>query len=276
MEVLYTGGEIRKKGEVLSRINKPVFLFCAALCLVCISCGGKKSHTIEMPAEAPGAKDTIEIWEEEIASNTETTVKSETALRLAAHGLVDVQDIDPSIAVSLVYATANNFTGQVLYDNLREAYLHPEAAEALVAAQAFLQQEVPGYSLVVFDATRPLSIQRKMWDLVKNTPQYFYVSNPNRGGSLHNYGLAVDLSIIDAGGNLLPMGTSFDHFGTEAHTTDEAALVKQGLITSAEKEHRELLRRVMRKAGFRVLHSEWWHFHLHGRETAKEHYTIIE
>ena len=32
----------------------------------------------------------------------------------------------------------------------------------------------------------------------KGTSKYRYVSNPNRGGGLHNYGLAVDISIQDS------------------------------------------------------------------------------
>ena len=48
---------------------------------------------------------------------------------------------------------------------------------------------------------------------------------PNRGGGLHNYGLAVDISIQDSLGQPLPMGTKVDHLGMEAHITDEIGLV---------------------------------------------------
>ena len=56
----------------------------------------------------------------------------------------------------------------------------------------------------------------------------YYVSNPAKGGGLHNYGMAVDLTIVDASGKLLPMGTPYDFFGTEAHTDKEEALVQTG------------------------------------------------
>lgn len=44
-----------------------------------------------------------------------------------------------------------------------------------------------------------------MWNVVKGTSKYIYVSNPSRGGGLHNYGLAVDISILDDKGTPLPM-----------------------------------------------------------------------
>ena len=91
----------------------------------------------------------------------------------------------------------------------------------------------------------------------KRTPQYIYVSNPARGGGLHNYGMAVDISIVDAQGQPLPMGTPVDYLGKEAHITEEEQLVRTGKLTIHELENRRLLRKVMKEAGFRTLPSEW-------------------
>ena len=132
-----------------------------------------------------------------------------------------------------------------------------------------------GYSLIVYDAARPLSVQQKMWNVVKGTSKYIYVSNPSRGGGLHNYGLAVDISILDDKGTPLPMGTPVDHLGREAHITEEAVLVAQGKLTEQERENRLLLRQVMKEAGFHPLPSEWWHFNRVSRQTAKERYRVI-
>ena len=99
------------------------------------------------------------------------------------------------------------FTGTLLYEDLKEAYLHPDAMKSLKRAQRLLKEQYPGYSLIVYDAARPLSVQQKMWNVVKGTSKYIYVSNPSRGGGLHNYGLAVDISILDDKGTPLPMGT---------------------------------------------------------------------
>ena len=120
-----------------------------------------------------------------------------------------------------------------------------------------------------------MSVQKKMWNVVKGTSKYIYVSNPSRGGGLHNYGLAVDISILDDKGTPLPMGTPVDHLGREAHTTEEAVLVAQGKLTEQERENRLLLRQVMKEAGFHPLPSEWWHFNRVSRQTAKERYRVI-
>ena len=113
------------------------------------------------------------------------TGKTEMALSQA--GYVNVRELDPTLQVSLMYARADNFVGSVLYDDLRQAYLHPEAAAALVKAQRRLKQLRPELSLKIYDAARPMHIQQKMWNKVKNTSMKIYVSNPAHGGGLHNY-----------------------------------------------------------------------------------------
>ena len=102
-----------------------------------------------------------------------------------------------------------------------------------------------------------------------------YVSNPAHGGGLHNYGLAVDVSIVDGQGKPLPMGTPIDYLDKEAHITAEEQLVAQGKLTEAERQNRLLLRRVMKNAGFRPLPTEWWHFNRYSRQTARQRFPII-
>ena len=116
-------------------------------------------------------------------------------------GFVDVRSMDSTIRVSLMYARADNFTGRVLYTDLHEAYLHPKAARALAKAQKILKTSHPELSLKVYDAARPMHIQQKMWNVVAGTPKNIYVSNPKNGGGLHNYGMAVDLTLCDAKGD---------------------------------------------------------------------------
>lgn len=190
-------------------------------------------------------------------------------------GLIDVTELDSSLVVKLMYTQPDNFTGEVLYDNLSEAYLHPDAAHALVKAQKILKKLHPSYSLLIYDAARPMSVQKKMWNVVKGTPKYKYVSNPNRGGGLHNYGLAVDVSIQDSAGRPLPMGTKVDHLGEEAHITQETELVRSGKISETERQNRILLRKVMKEAGFRALPNEWWHFNFCSRDVARQKYKLI-
>ncbi len=188
---------------------------------------------------------------------------------------MNIAEADSSIIVDLMYTRADNFTGKVLYEDLHEAYLHPDAMKGLLLAQQELKKRYPGRRLIVYDAARPMSVQQKMWNVVKGTSKYIYVSNPARGGGLHNYGLAVDISILDEAGNPLPMGTKVDHLGPEAHITNEAALVQSGKMTKQEQANRQLLRSVMRTAGFRALPSEWWHFNWCSRQEAKQKYKVI-
>lgn len=202
--------------------------------------------------------------------------KTKTEQSMERQGMVDIQTKDKTIKVSLMYARADNFTGTVLYTDLRKAYLHPKAAAALVKAQKRLKQLRPDLSLKVYDAARPMRIQQKMWNKVKNTPKYFYVSNPARGGGLHNYGMAVDITLCNAKGDTLDMGTKIDYMGKAAHIDNEAALVKSGRISRQALKNRQLLREVMRYAGFKPLRTEWWHFNYISRATAKKYYKVIK
>ena len=203
-------------------------------------------------------------------------VDSPMETRLREMGLVDVQELDATIGVHLVYATEENFMGVVLYRDLHKAFLLPEMAERVVRAQALLKAERPELSLMILDAARPLSIQRKMFHLVAGTPRNIYVSNPKHGPGLHNYGAAVDVTLVDTWGRLLDMGTEFDHFGSEAHTDIETQLVRDGKISQEAIENRRLLRRVMKEAGLKPLRSEWWHFNLMSREQARQQLKPID
>ncbi len=207
----------------------------------------------------------------------ECLAQSPTGRRMAEQGLVDIQSLDTTIRVDLMYRRADNFTGKVLYTDLCEAYLHPKAAAALVKAQQALRALHPELSLKVYDAARPMSVQQKMWNTVAGTTQQNYVSNPRNGGGMHNYGLAVDVTLCDVrSGDTLSMGTKIDYLGAYAHIDNEAQLVADRIITPEACKRRELLRKVMMQAGFMPLRSEWWHFNLVSRAEAKAHYSVIK
>lgn len=202
--------------------------------------------------------------------------KTKTEQDMERQGLVDVSEAVPGVKVSLMYGRADNFTGRVLYTDLRRAYLHPEAARALRKAQKELRRLRPDLCLKVYDAARPMGVQQKMYDVVKGTPKNIYVSNPRNGGGLHNYGLAVDITLCRAEtGDTLPMGTLIDHLGREAHVKAEEEMVRGGRLAVRERENRRLLRRVMAAGGFRVLPTEWWHFNLRTRAEARARYKVI-
>jgi D-alanyl-D-alanine dipeptidase len=195
---------------------------------------------------------------------------------MADKGLVEVSKLDSSIHVSLRYATADNIFGQPVYSGITGAWLHPDAAAKMLEAARILRHEHPEYSFLVYDAARPMSVQRSMWALVRGTDKTRYVSNPAKGGGMHNYGMAVDVTLTYSSGKPLDMGTSFDYFGKEAWITDEEALLKAGSISRQAYDNRRLLRSVMRRAGFTTILYEWWHFNACLRPTAISKYRVID
>lgn len=191
-------------------------------------------------------------------------------------GLIDIKTLDNSIEVSLMYSRKDNFSGDVLYHNLSKAFLHLMAAKALVKAQTLLKQLRPDLSLRIYDAARPMSIQQIMWDKVKNTSKDIYVSNPAHGGGLHNYGLAVDITLCKVNGDTLDMGTKVDHMSKLSHIDNEQQLVNSGKISKTAQQNRQLLRKVMQYAGFKPLRTEWWHFNFKSRAEAKKNFRVIQ
>ncbi|QJR20836.1 hypothetical protein BREVNS_0086 [Brevinematales bacterium NS] len=113
-----------------------------------------------------------------------------------------------------------------------------------------------------------------MWAMVSNTEKAIYVANPAIG-SLHNYGVAVDVSLLNEKGEELDMGTPVDYFGELAEPRYEKRFLAEGKLTREQVSHRLLLREVMREAGFQDIATEWWHFQLCGREEAKKKYEIL-
>lgn len=232
-----------------------------ALILLLAGCG-------QPPEPQPGVDDTV-------PSTTQPPINpvhspdTPTEAKLRKMGLVDILEIDSTILVNLIYATSDNFTEQVLYTDLHKAFLLPELANAVAAAQQSLHRSRPDLNLVILDAARPLSVQSRMFHLVQGTPLNIYVANPLHGPGLHNYGAAVDISLADSNGNLLPMGTEIDHFGPESHIDRENELLSSGRITQEEYDNRRLLRRVLKEQKLLTLRSEWWHFTLMSREKAR-------
>ena len=167
--------------------------------------------------------------------------------------LVDMQSIAPNIKIDLKYATAANFTGQIVYD-FQRCLLVKEAALRLLNVQNELASI--GLSVKVWDGFRPLAAQWKFWTLI---PDERYVSDPRKGGR-HTRGTAVDLTLTTLDGQELSMPSVFDDFSEKAH--------RDYMNCSQEQiKNRELLQAIMEKHGFVGLPTEWWHFDLLGWES---------
>ena len=187
--------------------------------------------------------------------------------------LVEITE-EPGLRMELRYATFDNVTGHNLYCDVQRAFVHKDAYVKLKKAVAIMEKEMPGSKFVIFDASRPIYAQAALKKTVMGTPYSNYVSSAVRGG-LHNYGLALDMSITDSTGALLDMGTDFDSFERCAGSVGEADALKSGRLTQEQVENRNKLRRIMKKAGWVMLKSEWWHFNAYTSTYTRENYKLF-
>lgn len=166
------------------------------------------------------------------------------------------------IVFDLRYAGSNNFEGRVLYQGIDCAWLRVEAAAGLEAAAAWLGTRHAGLRLLVLDALRPQRVQEAIWRDVAGTPAALYFAPPERG-SIHSFGMAVDVTLIDAQDRELDMGSGFDEMSLRSHPALEPEQLAAGAITPAQVQARETLRAAMAAGGFEGIPTEWWHFN-HG------------
>lgn len=199
--------------------------------------------------------------------------------KMVDRGLIDIQKADPDIQVELKYSTTDNFIGRDVYGDLTRAYLQPEMAKRLAKASALLKKEKPGYRLLVYDAARPNSAQYDLWNAldhlkIPTRSKTQYVADP-KIGSNHNFGCAIDLTVVDENGKPLDMGTKFDFFGPLAYPRSEQEMLQKGKLTVRQVENRQLLRKVMTQVGFKVNTTEWWHFDGMSKAQARAKYGMI-
>ena len=162
--------------------------------------------------------------------------------------------------------------------------------ERLLAAQYQLQIEQPGWRLAVFDAWRPLAVQRFMVAFaieqecaargidpassgearaaVEQAVGRFWAppsSNPATPPP-HSTGAAVDLTLADQAGEPLDLGSPIDaigsvsepdYFRAVAASSFDPAQCEQALVW---QRRRDQLAAVMQAAGFAQHPNEWWHF----------------
>lgn len=196
--------------------------------------------------------------------------------KLKEQGLVNVTELQEEFQLAIKYSTEDNFLARDVYGDFDQCYLQPEVAEMLVQAQNLIRAEHPRLRLLLFDCVRPRSVQYQMWEIVKGTEQQKYVAAPGGGGSMHNYGAAVDLGLVHLDTGLVNMGTPFDFFGEQAQPRYETRFLVSGNLTQAQVENRLILRQAMRAAGFHMINSEWWHFNAFDRPEVRRRYQIVE
>ena len=120
--------------------------------------------------------------------------------------------------------------------------------EKLSRAQEALEEQ--GFSLLIWDAFRPVEAQFRLWEVC---PDPVYVADPETGFSSHSRGNTVDVTLTDLEGNDVEMPSGFDDFSPLADRDYSDA-------SPAAAANAALLEDVMEECGFRPYSGEWWHF----------------
>ena len=163
-------------------------------------------------------------------------------------GAVDLRVYLPDAKFELLFASPNNITGSAMYPAV--PLMEEKTAEMLKQAFEIFQND--GYTLKVYDAYRPRSAQVKLYDIVQNNK---FIANPYTGGSWHQRGRAIDMSLIDnATGLELEMPTPMHTFD------DSAARYSRDSWTEEARKNVDYMTSVMESVGFGIIQTEWWHF----------------
>lgn len=165
--------------------------------------------------------------------------------------LVDAANIK-GVKVNSIYGNVPNFFGHAIYEN-DKLYVAKEVAVALEKAGDLLAKH--GYGLVLYDAYRPWHIS-KLATLALPDKSKDLLENPDKQGSKHNTGMAVDVSLVDlATGEELEMSSAYDEPSFRQYSSYAGG-------TSRQRYRRQILRSAMKDAGFKGIEMEWWHFEL--------------
>ena len=213
------------------------YLMCLALVLMLTGCGRD-----QVPETVP--ETTVHAAAPAVAAPAET---GPAAAEPADSDFVRVLDHIPTARQKLMYATAENFTGQVIYD-FQDAYLRYGTVKKLKAVAEDLAEM--GMHILIWDGFRPVSAQFTLWEAC---PDPTYVADPTKGFSSHSRGNTVDLTLVDKDGVEFPMPTGFDDF-TEKADRDYSD------CTEEARNNAMILELLMEKHGFSGYVGEWWHY----------------
>ena len=262
-----------KGDDVLERI--PVLLLAAFLLCGCAdSPSDSTSGSTQASSDAPQGKVIMNTYTEEETSvtSTETTTSAETSVTSAETTsavtvtetvttviateppvpdddgqLVLIKDYIPDIHLDLRYATTNNFTGKVIYEN-DDAYLCYGTVKKLMAVQEALREK--GLSLIIWDPYRPPEAQEKLWEVCPNPT---YVADPRYGITSHSRGNTVDLGIVAENGSYVPVPSDFDEFSLLADRN-------YADVSAEAAANSQMLEDIMTANGFKPYWGEWWHY----------------
>lgn len=175
-----------------------------------------------------------------------------------------------SLEVNLAYANDRppNIFGKVYHDDAK-LWLHEDLAKLVCLASEICYAKT-GYKIILYDGLRTSDAQTKMADsdIVKANPQWMQeprlLSPPGAGA--HPRGMAIDMSLIDAQGNLIDMGTEFDYLAADQSPDKNPAHRQYKLLDPLHDDNRNLLNDAVTKAAqflnpaIDFLPQEWWDF----------------
>lgn len=240
-------GFLIKEGNAMflmkGRNNIPFFsvLLALLLCIPLLCAGGTPAEAKAGMSPNAGA----------LAAVSKPAAEDQTDRALKAAGLVDLRMIGCNFDIDMRYAGADNFTGAPIYHQAK-CYLRKETAGKLAAASR--QFNAMGYRIRIFDAYRPYSVQLYLY---QKTPEWLrpslFIADPYHGGSNHNRGAAIDMTLDYYDGSPVEMPTDFDSFSASAG-------IHYGRLSPSVIQNREMLASVMVRNGFRRINNEWWHF----------------
>lgn len=176
------------------------------------------------------------------------------------------------LSVQLAYARdeAPNIFGQI-YARDASLWLHRDLAKIVLAA-AKIAHERSGVSFVLYDGLRTSDAQEKMAQspIVKANPHWMeeprLLSPPGSGA--HPRGMAIDISLMDADGDLMDMGTDFDHLSENPHQDHNRAHRNYSALAAEHRKNRAILDEAMMAAAnklklpLHLLPQEWWDFRM--------------
>jgi zinc D-Ala-D-Ala dipeptidase len=171
------------------------------------------------------------------------------------------------------------------YGDKSPYYLRQGVLDALIKAQNQLQSIYPGWKIKIFDAYRPIAIQRFMVDYTFNSlletenlilehltePErakiwekvYQFWAIPSDDPATpppHSTGSAVDITLVDQTGKTLDLGGEIDEISPRSWPNYYAQSLDK--IEQEYHQKRELLNKIMESHGFIRHPQEWWHFSL--------------
>lgn len=164
----------------------------------------------------------------------------------------DLRLLIPDAEFDILFASENNITGHAMYAPI--PILETTTANMLLqAADTFREM---GYRLKIYDSYRPKWAQEELYSIVQDNR---YIANPSTGGSWHNVGRAVDMSLIDIEtGEELEMPTPMHTFNSTASRFSSSKWSEEA------RKNVEMMTDVMVGVGFKTIETEWWHFEYTG------------